>query len=228
MPTSTPAFQMAAMYGVRPDIPGFHYHDKRRRADVYFPRAGDAALVERTQSGGRLGIVAGGSTYGCVFTGGATNNLFSFAMLKRPTPRGILAAVSAFVVMAWVLVKCLTLTAVELVRFLARALANPLAARPHVPLEREIPFGELFGRERSRHANQLEVDTLTAFFAGDWFLGERYSALDPYAFVMCRWTRGFQRPARSLPHLKPFLDRMLARPAVQRALATEKLPAPYV
>ena len=30
----TPAFQMAVMYGVRPDIPGFHFHDKRRRADV--------------------------------------------------------------------------------------------------------------------------------------------------------------------------------------------------
>src|SRR5581483_5134818 len=25
LPTSTPAFQMAAMYGVRPDIPAFHY-----------------------------------------------------------------------------------------------------------------------------------------------------------------------------------------------------------
>src|SRR3989442_1366377 len=37
LPTSTPAFQMSAMYGVRPDIPGFHYHDKRRHADVYFP-----------------------------------------------------------------------------------------------------------------------------------------------------------------------------------------------
>jgi hypothetical protein len=24
LPTSTPAFQMAAFYGVRPDIPGFH------------------------------------------------------------------------------------------------------------------------------------------------------------------------------------------------------------
>jgi len=48
LPTSTPAFQMAAMYGVSPDIPGFHYHDKRRRSDVYFPRAGDAAWVEST------------------------------------------------------------------------------------------------------------------------------------------------------------------------------------
>jgi hypothetical protein len=37
------------MYGVRPDIPGFHYYDKRRRADVYFPRGGDAAHVEQTR-----------------------------------------------------------------------------------------------------------------------------------------------------------------------------------
>jgi hypothetical protein len=131
MPTSTPAFQMAAMYGTRPDIPGFHFHDKRRRADIYFPRAGDAALVEKEQSGGRLGIVNGGSTYGCVFTGGALNNLFSFAMLKRPTGHGILTAISAFVVVAWVVVKCLTLTAIEIIRFLLRIVANPLVARPH-------------------------------------------------------------------------------------------------
>src|SRR6266550_3441004 len=90
MPTSTPSFQMAAMYGVRPDIPGFHFHDKRRRADVYFPRAGDAAFVEREQAHGRAGIVAGGSTYGCVFTGGAANNLFSFSVFKRPSGRGVL------------------------------------------------------------------------------------------------------------------------------------------
>lgn len=131
MPTSTPAFQMAAMYGTRPDIPGFHFHDKRRRADIYFPRAGDAALVEKEQSNGRLGIVNGGSTYGCVFTGGALNNLFSFATLKRPTGKGILTAISAFIVVIWVVVKCLTLTVIEVVRFLVRILANPLVARPH-------------------------------------------------------------------------------------------------
>jgi glutathione S-transferase len=73
-----------------------------------------------------------------------------------------------------------------------------------------------------------QLDAQFAAHGKDWFLGERFSVLDPYALVLCRWTRGFQRPARSLPHLKPFLDRMLARPAVQRALATEKLPAPYV
>lgn len=79
------------------------------------------------------------------------------------------------------------------------------------------------------------LDQLDAQFAAragkpgeDWFLGARYSVLDPYAFVLCRWTRGFARPARGLPHLKPFLERMLARPAVQRAFATEKLAPPLV
>jgi hypothetical protein len=94
LPTSTPAFQIAAMYGVRPDIPGFHYFDRTRQADVHFPRRGHAALVEARQAAGRRGIVHGGSTYGCVFTGGADNNLFSFASLTRPSGRGLLAALS--------------------------------------------------------------------------------------------------------------------------------------
>jgi glutathione S-transferase len=53
-------------------------------------------------------------------------------------------------------------------------------------------------------------------------------AVDAYAFVLCRWTRGMGRPARSLPHIGPYLQRMLARPAVQRAFATEKLQPPFV
>ena len=44
-----------------------------------------------------------------------------------------------------------------------------------------------------------------------------YTAVDPFAMLMCRWTRGFARPARSLPHLGPYLQRVLARAAVQRA-----------
>src|SRR5438034_9498585 len=55
LPTSTPAFQMSAMYGVRPDIPGFHYHDKRRHADVYFPRGQDALRVEVRSEERRVG-----------------------------------------------------------------------------------------------------------------------------------------------------------------------------
>lgn len=75
------------------------------------------------------------------------------------------------------------------------------------------------------------IDQLEAEFArhgGPWLMGERYSALDPYLFMLCRWTRGMQRPARTLPHLGAFLKRMLARPAVRATIAAEKLPEPWV
>jgi hypothetical protein len=126
LPTSTPAFQMGVFYGVEPDIPGFHYHDKRRGADIYFPRGGDAAWVEQAQAQGRRGILAEGSAYGCVFTGGAVNNLFNFTNLKRPTGAGLLRPVSAWVVLAWVLVKCVILTVIELVRAVLRFVADPV------------------------------------------------------------------------------------------------------
>ena len=61
-----------------------------------------------------------------------------------------------------------------------------------------------------------------------WMAGEDYSALDPYTFMLCRWTRGMQRPARTLPHLGPWLQKMLERPAVRAAIEAEGLQAPYV
>src|SRR5438093_4518796 len=125
LPTSTPAFQMSAMYGVRPDIPGFHYHDKRRHADVYFPRGQDALRVEVAQAQGRRGILADGSAYGCVFTGGATSNLLTFAMMRRPSGAGLLCLVSQLVVVGWVLVQCCVLSGIELARALLRFVAAP-------------------------------------------------------------------------------------------------------
>lgn len=75
------------------------------------------------------------------------------------------------------------------------------------------------------------IDQLEGEFArhgGPWFAGARFSALDPYVFMLCRWTRGMQRPARTLPHLAAYLQRMLARPAVQRVFASEGLSQPFV
>jgi glutathione S-transferase len=72
------------------------------------------------------------------------------------------------------------------------------------------------------------IDAHLAAHGGPWMLGERFSALDPYAFMLCRWTRGMRRPARTLPHVAPFLQRVLDRPATQRVLATEKLQPPWV
>ena len=73
-----------------------------------------------------------------------------------------------------------------------------------------------------------QIDAQLASHRGPWLLGEKYSALDPYAFMLCRWTRGMARPARTLAHVGPFLQRVLARPAVQRVLAREGLTEPWV
>jgi len=64
-----------------------------------------------------------------------------------------------------------------------------------------------------------------------WFLGEHFSLVDAYGFVMCRWTRGFSgaaaAPARERPAVLAWLQRVLARPAVQRAFADEGLQPPW-
>lgn len=77
-----------------------------------------------------------------------------------------------------------------------------------------------------------QLDAQLASHGQPWLLGADYSALDPYALVLCRWTRGFKgpaaRPAREWPQLGAYLQRMLARPAVQRVLADEGLAQPWV
>ena len=75
-----------------------------------------------------------------------------------------------------------------------------------------------------------ELGRVQATSGGDWFMGASYSALDAYVFTLCRWTRGFQneQPARAWPHLGPYLQRMLARPALQKVFAAEALLPPWV
>ncbi len=122
LPTSTPAFQASAMYGVMPDIPGFHYFDKREGRELHFPKGGVADLVEQRIAPGRRGILEGGACYGCVFTGGAEDALFTFARLMAPA-RVRLAWMRVPIMLAiaaWVVAKCLALSAVEILRFIGR------------------------------------------------------------------------------------------------------------
>ena len=102
--------------------------------------------------------------------------------------------------------------------------------------ERLVDEGNTSGAAQVKAHAQAKVgallqllDAQLAAHGAPWLLGEHYSAVDPYAFMLCRWTRGFDhRPAREYPHLAPYLQRMLARPAVQRVLAAEALAEPYV
>ncbi|NUZ04212.1 glutathione S-transferase family protein [Piscinibacter koreensis] len=75
------------------------------------------------------------------------------------------------------------------------------------------------------------LDQLEAELArrdGPWLLGEAYAVVDPYALMLCRWTRGFGRPARDLRRLGAYLQRVIARPAVQRAIEQEGLTGAFV
>jgi glutathione S-transferase len=62
---------------------------------------------------------------------------------------------------------------------------------------------------------------------GPFLLGPHYSAVDPFLFMLCRWTRNMPSPARERPHIKQLLDTLMQRPAVQRAHAQEQLVAPF-
>ena len=73
-----------------------------------------------------------------------------------------------------------------------------------------------------------QLDAELARHGGPWLLGANYTALDAYALMLCRWTRNFTRPARTRPQLGPYLQRVLARPAVIRALNAEGLAPPWV
>lgn len=73
--------------------------------------------------------------------------------------------------------------------------------------------------------DQLEAELARG---GPWLLGAHWSAADAYALMLCRWTRNFDRPAREYPHLGPYLQRLLARPAVQQMFEAEGLQAPLV
>ena len=73
-----------------------------------------------------------------------------------------------------------------------------------------------------------QLDTELARHGGPWLLGDAYTAVDAYTLMLCRWTRNFGQPARTRPQLGPYLQRVLARPAVQRAFASEGLAQPWV
>ncbi|WP_029010652.1 glutathione S-transferase family protein [Azospirillum halopraeferens] len=60
-----------------------------------------------------------------------------------------------------------------------------------------------------------------------WLVGDRFSIADAYLFMLARWTRHMPRKARDLPHLGPFLARVMDRPAVREVFRIEGLAEPY-
>lgn len=87
LPTSTSAFQTGLFYGNNDDIPGFFWYDKTRGRKVKMNGSEDTARLEEEMKGRVApypGLLAGGSSYSALFTGGAENTIMTFARLFSP------------------------------------------------------------------------------------------------------------------------------------------------
>ena len=118
----------------------------------------------------------------------------------------------------WLMWLTNTLQSTLIVYFYPERWADTADAATQVKAHAEVKIGGMLD----------QLDAELARVGGPWFAGEAFSLLDPYVLTLCRWTRGFARPARSLPHLGPYLQRVLARPAAQRVFEREGLKQPFV
>ena len=92
-----------------------------------------------------------------------------------------------------------------------------------VKAQAEIKVGVLLDQLDAELARQAMLHP------APWLLGANYSAVDIYALMLCRWTRNFAaNPARDRAFLGPYLQRLLARPAVVEAFKAEELAQPWV
>lgn len=97
------------------------------------------------------------------------------------------------------------------------------AAAAQVAAAAEIKIGVLLDQLDAELARQAQTQP------EPWLLGAHYSAVDAYTLMLCRWTRNFaSTPARDKAHLGPYLQRVLARPAVVKAFEAEGLAQPWV
>ena len=60
------------------------------------------------------------------------------------------------------------------------------------------------------------------FFAGPWVMGDAYTIADPYLFTLTLWLPAHRLNSASYAKVHEHKERMLARPAVQAAIAAEE------
>ena len=80
-----------------------------------------------------------------------------------------------------------------------------------------LPGIQAMGK-KTFHEYLRQIDGM---LAGREWLSEKYSVLDPYAFIFYVWGVRRELPVAELKNYSAFKDRMLKRPAVQRVVADE-------
>ncbi|MFZ6843678.1 glutathione S-transferase family protein [Undibacterium sp. RuTC16W] len=99
---------------------------------------------------------------------------------------------------------------------------------PHRLATDNAAIAQVKAHAEARVAEMIDLlENNLARSGGNYLLGEQFSILDPYLFMLCRWTRNMQNPARDREHLGKFLNRLAERPCVKRTFDMEGLTAPY-
>ena len=78
-------------------------------------------------------------------------------------------------------------------------------------------------RQAVKEKLALRFAELDARFATEDFIAGAYSVADAYAFTIVNWTNFLAMSLAPYPHLRAYLQRVQARPAVQAALRAEGL-----
>jgi glutathione S-transferase len=98
---------------------------------------------------------------------------------------------------------------------------------PERLVDDEATAAQVKAHAEARVGGMLDLlDKTLAESGGPYLLGQRCTAVDPYLFMLSRWTRMMHNPARNRPHLGAFLKMMVERPAIKRALEQEELGDP--
>jgi glutathione S-transferase len=118
----------------------------------------------------------------------------------------------------WLIYLTNTLQAELITYFYPHRLADDEAMAARVKAHAEARVGTML--------DLLEIQLAQS--KGPYLLGEHFTAVDPYLFMLSRWTRMMQNPARNRPRFSRYQQMMLARPAVQRTFEAEGLDEPFV
>jgi len=97
--------------------------------------------------------------------------------------------------------------------------ANAHVGRPERYTEDKSAFPGI--QEMGKKSFFEYLKQIDALYAKREWLSDKYSVLDPYAFVFYTWAAKRGQPVAELKNYTAMKDRMLKRPAVQRVVADE-------
>ena len=111
--------------------------------------------------------------------------------------------------------------ALSLIGFFASTVhpANAHVGRPERYTDDKSAFPGI--QEKGKQSFFEYLKQIDAMYAGREWLSDKYSVLDPYAFVFYTWAAKRGQPVAELKNYTAMKDRLLKRPAVQRVVADE-------